>query len=147
MDLDHYPLVIVHMPREGLTDDAVEKMLGTTGELFSRGGKFATLVHTRGARALANAKQRARIAEWEKASASRLRRHRAGTALIVDSGFLRGAMTAYRWLAPADQPELVTASELEGARFCLDCLERAGAPELTPARRYVRQLEETRRGA
>jgi hypothetical protein len=76
--------------------------------------------------AVPEAPTRRRIAEWSKAQEDRTRAYHLGTAMIVRSAVVRGALTAINWLSRPITPQPVYTDPREGAEWCLGALRAQG---------------------
>jgi hypothetical protein len=123
-DERRWPLVRITF-RGNASDDEFDGYLARMTQLVSRGQKIATLLDARGTGAVSPV-QRKKQAEWQKRHADALRRNVVGTAFVIDSSLVRGALTAILWLSPLPQPHHVTATPEEAERWARHQLQASG---------------------
>ena len=76
--------------------------------------------------------QRRRQAEWMKEHDAELRRYSKGTAFVITSTLVRGALTAILWLQPMPTPHVVVSTIEEAETWARSKLRDAGV-EIRPA--------------
>lgn len=79
-------------------NDAIDEMYRAFESALARKERFVTLFDMRGA--VSDAARRKRLAHWIDNHRSKLRSHHAAHAVIVESTFERGVVTAMLWLVP-----------------------------------------------
>lgn len=84
--------------------------------------RFATLHDIRNTRP--DASRRRRFAQWVKDNDAELRLRLAAHAVVVDSGFQRGMITAILWMTPSPCPMKVFGDREEAERWLLGELDR-----------------------
>lgn len=78
--------------------DAIDEMYRAFDAALARKERFTTLFDMRGA--VSDAARRQRLAHWIDNHRSKLRSYHAAHAVIVESTFERGVVTAMLWLVP-----------------------------------------------
>src|SRR5512139_254160 len=68
--------------------------------------------------------QRQKMAEWMREHEALIRSRSAGTAFVIDSAFVRGALTAILWLQPMASDHTVVATPEEAYRWCEEQLRK-----------------------
>lgn len=79
-------------------NEAIDEMYRAFEAALGRKQRFVTLFDMRGA--VSDAARRKRLARWIDNHRSKLRSHHAAHAVIVESTFERGVVTAMLWLVP-----------------------------------------------
>jgi hypothetical protein len=123
-DDSRYPLVVVTF-LGGLTDEAFDEYLRQMSGLLTRRSKNVTLLDARDAES-PSAKQRQKQAEWLKANREALKEYSLGTAFVISSAMVRGALTAILWMTPMPAAHAVVGTFDEGERWAYDQLMKAG---------------------
>jgi hypothetical protein len=72
-------------------------------------------------------KHRKMQSDWMKAHQDELARHSLGTAFVITSALVRGALTAILWVAPMASPHTVVGTLAEAEQWARDQLKRATA--------------------
>ena len=78
------------------------------------------------------ATQRKRMRDFELEYAAKTTARQLGMAMVVPNALIRGAFTAYFWLAPAAYPTAAVPHAAAAYPFVTTCLQQAGLP--VPAR-------------
>jgi hypothetical protein len=73
-----------------------------------------------------SAAQRKKQAEWLATHKDDLRRYSLGTAFVIKSAMVRGALTAIFWLQPMDRPHTIVATLDEAEGWAAVKLREAG---------------------
>lgn len=74
------------------------------------------------------ATQRKRMRSFELEYATKSRTKQLGLAMVVPNGLIRGAMTAYYWIAPPEYPTTTVPNAAAAYPFVLECLRDAQLP-------------------
>lgn len=97
MDERDWPLVYIASPGPRPPSDIdQDSFYAELERLLAKGQRFATLHDLRDTRP--DAKRRQRFSEWLKANHDRLARRLVAHAVLVDSTFQRGMITAILWM-------------------------------------------------
>lgn len=97
VDERHWPLCIFESPGPRPPSDIDTDSFYTELErMLAKGQRFATLHDLRGTRP--DAKRRKRFSDWVKTNEHRLASRLVAHAVVVDSSFQRGMVTAILWM-------------------------------------------------
>lgn len=103
VDESRWPLAIFESPgarHPGEIDQ--DSFYVELDRLLAKGERFATLHDLRGTRP--DAKRRRRFTDWASANEATLKARLAAHAVVVDSAFLRGIITAVLWMTAPPCP-------------------------------------------
>lgn len=128
-----WPLLVAINPVR-TTDAELESMFAGYERYFARGDRYALMtVSPRGAES-PGARERKRMADW--ASSPRVREFSrklcVGSATVVTSAVMQGALTAIMWIWKPTSPHLAVRNVNEGMAFCF---ERLGAERISLPRK------------
>ena len=95
---------------------------------FERGERYAVLTYTPEGPSLPDARYRKLIADWANEPRVRelSRKLCVGSATVVQSQLVRGALTAILWLWTPPTPHRIVGTPREGVEWCLDRLLPSG---------------------
>ncbi|NUP11924.1 MAG: hypothetical protein HOW73_38245 [Polyangiaceae bacterium] len=100
----YFPLVVVVL--HGLpTDSEYQWMFIEWERIYARREKFLALTDARNVTDRAPPKQRAMLADWTRKTEPLLLPYSCGSAIIVESAWVRGALTAIHWLHKPKVPQ------------------------------------------
>jgi hypothetical protein len=136
-----WPVVLVDCP-ERLSRETVTTLADAFDRIFDRREKFAVMVDTSRVRHVPDAPWRKAMAEWmnDEAFKAKQSRYNVGSANVLRSAPMRGALTALNWLWKPPTPQGYPADLLEAVDWCIARLGEHGvAPSLALAE-YRRQL-------
>ena len=142
VDSSLFPLVIQRFGRD-VHDDDLENMIRRFQVLFHGGRRYALLVYCEEEANVMTARQRKRVSQWYRECADQVRRINVGTAVVIESALVRGAMTAFNWLVEPVAQQRNVATIHEGLEYCIRCLEAAGI-EVPPEVLLLRDAPERR---
>lgn len=125
-DESRLPLVIVTF-RGTASQEEFEEYLRRIGANLARRQPTAVIIDSRQAVTMPAA-QRRRQADWIDSNREDLRRYSAGTAFIIESSLMRGALTAIFWLTKYETPYVVVATFEAAEAWAIECLRNADAP-------------------
>lgn len=125
MDTSSWPLVVVAF-RGAPGDEDWAAMFAAYEEWYRRRQPFHVVNDTAGLYAVPNAAQRKLIAEKAREHEGMSRKWIVGSATVVSSALVRGALTAITWLAPPVYHLTLCASLDEAMRVARLALERRG---------------------
>src|SRR5688500_14362381 len=130
------PIVVQRMPIE-VTDPDIEEMIATLERFLARSnGRHAMVVDcTAGHRGL-SARQRKRLAAWQKSLAERGTTLGVYTAVVVRSALVRAALTTFNWVSPPRRPRKPVATRKEAFDLCTAALEEEEIEIPEHVRRY-----------
>src|SRR5690606_8759665 len=72
--------------------------------------------------------QRKMMRDWELEQVAKARYDALGMAMVVPSSVIRGAFTAYFWIAPPSYPTKMVATAVDAYEWVCERLEEAGLP-------------------
>jgi hypothetical protein len=124
VDSSRHPLVYLRMA-VGFGDADLESMLRQFELLLYRGQRYTLLVYCDPAAKVMTARQRKMVSEWYRMRTEQVRRINVGTAIVIDSTLVRGAMTAFNWLIEPIAPQANVATIRDGIDFCIARLKEA----------------------
>ena len=125
VDDSHFPLVITDLPEHPTADDFTS-LLARHADILARQERYVTITDLSRIRAVPGADQRRVIAEWNRTHDEAMRRYNIGSALVVRSKLVRGALTALSWLSPNPTPWVNVATRAEALQWSITMLQRNG---------------------
>lgn len=135
-DISCWPVVMVVLHGTQSEDDYLA-LFAEWERVFQRKERYAAITDARAVKERASPKQRAVIADWIKRVDPKLAVTSVGHAVVIESAFVRGAMTAIQWLHKASVPEAYFSTVREAVDFATDRLTEQSVP-LSPALRAFR---------
>jgi hypothetical protein len=131
-DASRFPLVLVKL--QGRVDAAgIDEMTGGFRALLAKDDRyFNVILHDDSAEI--DALQRKRLGAFQKDNEKRIREVNLGTAIVVRSPFMRGALIAFNWVAPPPTPQKVFATLEEALSHAETVLREAGLKVPPPNR-------------
>jgi hypothetical protein len=127
IDSSRFPLVVQRFSRD-VTDEDVEAMIQKFELMFHGGRRYALLVYCDADANVMSARQRRRVSDWYRECADQVRRINVGTAVVIESALVRGAMTAFNWLVEPVAQQRNVPSLRAGIEYCITSLESAQVP-------------------
>jgi len=128
--VDAFPLVVC-VVRDKMTDDDYHAMFSAWETVTLRKERFVALVDLRMARSPSNPTQRAMIAAWLRKMDGTFAQYSLGSASVVTSALVRGAMTAVNWIHRPKVVQVSFGTMLEACDWCIRRLHEAHIP-VTP---------------
>lgn len=125
IDESRRPIVLVTFVGTASDAEFDNYLRGMTEQILARREKTVTILDALRSDQT-SAAQRRRQAEWLKSHAEDLRRYSLGTAFVIRSALVRGALTAIFWMQPLDRPHTIVASLEEAETWGRDRLREAG---------------------
>jgi hypothetical protein len=135
-DDSRWPLVVITFT-QGFTNEDLERCFEANAELFERGEKFVTLRDLRNVMAMPTPVQREMARRWQARVRDELPRLCLGVAIVSDSAFIRGLVTAIAWASAPVIPEETVPTLSAGVDWCLHLLEENGVKVPFSLRRYA----------
>lgn len=124
VDTSRFPLVVQRFTK-GFDDDDIESMIRRFELLFHGGARYALLVYCDPDAQVVSARQRKRVSQWYEHRKDVVRAINVGTAVVIESALVRGAVTALNWLIEPISVQRNVASVREGIDYCIARLEEA----------------------
>lgn len=124
---DAWPIVVVAAPRR-LTVASMEAMFARIEPIYARGEPYALITDTRQVSGVPGAVERKRLAEILARPVHVVGQEKwnIGSATILNSAILRGAMQAMYWLWTPPRPHCAARDFDEAWTFCVRLLEQRG---------------------
>ncbi len=123
VDESRWPLAIFDSPGPlAVSEIDTDSFYAELTRVLRKREVFATLHDLRGSRP--DASRRRRFAEWVRDNDAELRLRLAAHAVVVDTGFQRGMITAVLWMTPSPCPMKVFDDREEAEQWLLRELER-----------------------
>ena len=125
-----FPVVMLEV-RDGATTTELRAMFDVLRAAGKRGTKHVTMTDSSTVRSMPNATVRRFVAE-QQAEVEALYGHLSiGSAVVVGSSVVRGALTAISWITPTKVPQIFTTTRIEALAQCIQWLEgeRIAIPE------------------
>lgn len=119
---DLWPIVRCILQGE-LTDADYEELFQSFERLWQRREQFFLIIDIRQS-ANSTPRRRQLIGDWMKENRALIQRYSLGSAVIVDSAILRGALTAINWIAQPETPSDYVRNWEEAAKKALLALEK-----------------------
>jgi hypothetical protein len=149
MRVDLTPLVVVTV-HDDLSIEDMDAMFDAFRGILAKKARFVSLADVRGAKRMPSAKERARVAENMRNIEDLSVQFSLGTAMVVSSPLVRGAMTAINWIHKPKVPQAYFDSLIEGCEWCVDRLRGAGlavTPAIAAYQAGLAEKKATRTGA
>ena len=122
-----FPLIIT-IGSNAYDQAEFDSMTAGFEKYFQRGERYALITYSPDAPTMPDARYRKLVADW--ANSPRVRELSArlcvGSATVVHSPIMRGALTAILWLWTPPSPHRAVATPQEGVEWCLDRLLLSG---------------------
>lgn len=127
MDLDtgYYPILFLTIGSKYEVED-LRAFQAEMQPIFARRQKYVLIVKTSPNSYLPDAKMRKAVVEWWKSMADDQARWNLGTAVIVASAPIRGALTALSWLFTSPTPQVFVSNADEAVTWAEKMLRQAG---------------------
>ncbi len=108
-------------------DDAVlDRVFEAFERVFERRAKFACIIDLSEASVLPGARERRRVADWLERIAARQKLYNLGSAHVIRSVAVRGALTAVHWMFRPPTPQAYFAEPHEAFDWCVERLRAEG---------------------
>jgi hypothetical protein len=130
-----WPVVRIAL-RDG-KDERFLWMLEQFERLFARRQKYVLLIDTTALSTIPSAATRHAIGKWQKAHEEETKTWCVGSAILVSSRLVRGAMTAMNWVNEPVIPQHYPATRREASAWCIKVLDEAGLELSSSARRIL----------
>lgn len=124
IDTSRHPIVVVTFSGY-ISEPEFDGYLASMSRIIGRSEKTLTILDAR--RAIRNpASQRKKQADWLKQHQEQLRKYSLGTAFVITSPFVRGALTAILWLQPLPNDHILVGTLAEAEAWAEKQLRAAG---------------------
>ena len=123
-DETRFPLVLVRS-RGRATDAELDALLAALKRPLLRREKYVEIFDGTHADP-GTPSQRRTLAEWMRAHANLINTYSIGTAIVMPSPLVRGALTAIFWIQPLPCPHTVVSTMAEAERWAEERLRAAG---------------------
>lgn len=124
IDDARWPLLVVRFTGTS-TDAEFDGYLARLGSFVARRQDFALILDASRAGATPPL-HRKKQAEFMAREEVRLRKHSAGTAFVITSALVRGALTAIFWLQPMPSEHTIASTYEEAEQWAVQQLRRRG---------------------
>lgn len=125
LNTDHFPVLFMRIGTKYDEQD-LRAFAEEMQPIFARREKYVMIVRTAPNSYLPDAKMRKALVEWWKSMADLQTRWNVGTAIIVASAPIRGALTALSWLFTSPTPQVFVSSMDEAIEWSEKKLREAG---------------------
>jgi hypothetical protein len=136
-----WPVVVIDCP-SAFADDSVETLAKGFERIFTRREVFAVAVDTSRVQHVPGARWRKAMAAWMNDEGFRAKqaRYNAGSATVLRSAPVRGALTALGWLWKPPTPQAYPADLCDAVDWCIARLAEHGVAPSLSLREYRQQL-------
>jgi hypothetical protein len=135
-DASRWPLVIITFV-EGFTNEDLEQCFEDNARLFKRGEPFATVRDMRNVYKMPPPVQREMARKWQLRVRDELPRLCLGVAIVSDSSFIRGLVTAISWAIQPPIPEETFPTLSLGVDWAIQKLDDRGILLSRELRRFA----------
>ncbi len=105
IDVRMWPIAVIYV-RDGATIEDLEEMIARYDhEVYGRDASYVSVTDLSGLTRPPGAKERARLAEWMKATKAQMEKHGRANSNVMRSALARGAITALYWLFRPPVPQ------------------------------------------
>jgi hypothetical protein len=132
---------------EGFSNDDLTRCFSENARLFERGEVFATVRDLRNVYRMPSAVQREMARRWQERVRDEFPRLCLGVAIVSDSSFIRGLVTAVGWATPPPIPEETHATLSQGVDWCLSRLDEHAVPISGELRRFAVEVTDMPRSS
>lgn len=135
-----FPVVMLEV-RDGATTTELRAMFAVLRAAGKRGKRHVTMTDSSTVKSMPDATVRRFVAE-QQAEVEALYGHLViGSAVVVGSGVVRGALTAINWIKPTKVPQVFTTSRMDALVQCIAWLEQEAVTIPADVRAFRMQLE------
>lgn len=128
LNIEHFPILYLKIGSK--YDEAdLRAFEAEMKPIFERRQKYVMIVETSSTSYLPDARMRKAVVEWWKEMAEVQKRWNLGTAIMVSSAPIRGALTALSWLFTSPTPQTFVSNLEEALAWSEKLLREA---EITP---------------
>ncbi len=120
-----FPFVQVTLAAGETTLADIEYLFRRYDAVFARKERHVLIVDSTRLTVIPSAQVRQRIKEFEDRTRQLAALKNHGSAIVMSSAIVRGAMTALRWISPAPAPNAYFATVSEAAAWCVRILHKA----------------------
>ena len=117
-----FPVIYLEV-RDGASIDELRGMFDVLRAAGKRGMRHVTLTDSSTVKAMPDATVRRFVAEQQSEVEALYGHLVIGSAVVVSSGIVRGALTAINWLKPTKVPQVFTTTRVDATIQCIRWLE------------------------
>lgn len=125
VDTSRFPIVVMTVSGR-VTSSDLEHMMVRYDALLAKGERYFNVVIQEAGADGFDAVQRKLIADWQRAQEARVKKVNVGSAIVLTSAMMRGALTALQWLAPPPTPQRSFSTREEAMEWARASLREAG---------------------
>jgi hypothetical protein len=125
VDDTRHPLVVVRFVGDIADHELTSYLAEMESRVLARRQTSATVMDATLVRSV-TARQRRMQAEWMEKHEEALARVSVGSAFVITSAMVRGALTAILWLKPMPTPHVVVSTVAEAEAWCRAKLRERG---------------------
>ncbi len=137
VDSSLWPLVVVHLPREPVTDQEIERFLDAERAILNRRERYVAITDASKCHAFP-AHQRRRMSAFLQETNLAAQHLCAGLAIVMANPLLRGGMTAVFWIYQPSYSIKTFETVADAADFLFQAAAEAGLELPAAARAYLR---------
>jgi hypothetical protein len=141
VDLSLWPLALVEMGGVMREEDGT-RMLEAYEQFYARRERFQVLTDNTELRSFPGAAFRKKLADASKLQDEQAKRWLIGSAVVMPNPIVRGALTAFHWIAPPVYKITVHKTRLEGLDEVIRTFEAHKIPVTAAIRSYRHDLIE-----
>jgi hypothetical protein len=128
---DLFPLVLM-TARQVLTASDADEVYDQFRAFLRRRSKFVTVTDVRAVNEMPDALTRKRLGEGSARFMADAKPYALGSAIVLESAIVRGALTAIQWISRPEQPSVYFGTLRPAVDWAIQKLEAAGVA-ITPA--------------
>jgi hypothetical protein len=137
VDSTLWPLVVVHLPRESVTDEEIERFVEAERVILNRRERYVAITDATKC-FLFPPRQRRRMSSFLQETNEASRHLCAGLAVVMANPLLRGGMTAVFWMYQPSYSIKTFETVAGAADFLTQAAALAGLELSSAARAYLR---------
>jgi hypothetical protein len=123
LDVDEWPLVVIHWPQGPLSDEQLDEALRQLSAFY---GRRHALLHDALAISAMTPAQRRRLTRHSTEHEDEIRRSVVASAAVIRSALWRGIIVLIQRVAPTPSPFRIFATSDDARQWLLQALRRAG---------------------
>jgi hypothetical protein len=125
VDTSRFPIVVMTVSGR-VTPADLQHMMDRYDALLAEGERYFNVVIQEAGADGFDAVQRKQIADWQRSREARVKEVNVGSAIVLTSALMRGALTALEWLAPPPTPQRSFSTREEAMEWARASLRQAG---------------------